>query len=81
MALYVRMTDSSMSGWGGAQGKKNVYVVECETEEQANHIISAAEKRSEMKYVQLCLNFPRPRPNVVYTHRLFSQLGDTWQKG
>ena len=81
MALYVRMTDTSMSGWGGAVGKTNVYVVECETEEQANHIISAAEKRSEMKRVQLCLNFPRPRPNVVYTHRMFAQLGDTWQKG
>ena len=81
MTLFVRMTDSFLSGWGNASGKKNVYVVECETEEQANKIISAAEKRSEMKRVQLCLYFPRAREGVVYTHRLFSQLGPIWQKG
>lgn len=81
MTLYVRMTDSSMSGWGDAKGKKNVYVVECETEEQANHIISAAEKRSEMKYVQLCLYPPRERPGILYTRRKFADLGPIWQKG
>ncbi len=80
MTLYVRMTDTFMSGWGGASGKKNVYVVECETEEQANKIIAAAERRSEMKYVQLCLHPPRPRDGVVYTRRLFSQLGSCWTK-
>lgn len=80
MTLYVRMTDAAMSGWGGAQGKKNVFVVECETEEQADKIITAAEKRSEMKNVQLCLHFPRTRSDVVYTHRLYEQLGDTWKR-
>jgi len=81
MTFYVRMTDSFMSNWGQALGKKNVLVVECETEEQANKILSAAHKRPEMKYIQLCLNSPRPKSGILYTHRLFNEMGNTWKNG
>lgn len=79
MSFFVRMTDSFMSGWGGAQGKKNVYVVECDTIEQAEQIEAAALRRGEMKRVMIVDKHPRPSPNVIFTNRHYNDLGGPWK--
>ena len=76
--FYVTMTDSFMSGWGKAQGKKNKFIVVCDTYEQAAIIERNAHKRGEMKYINICLNRPRYGQNVVESWRDFSDLGDIW---
>lgn len=76
--VYVRMTDKFMSGWGTAQGKQNVMVVECDTWEQAEAIEKAARKRSEMRRVECCLNKPKNRSGVLYSHKKFSDLSGPW---
>lgn len=80
MTLYVRMTDKFMSGWGPAKGKKNVLVVACDTLEQAEKIEQAARRRSEMKYVQLCLEKPRSKADTLYTWRHYSDMGGPWHR-
>jgi hypothetical protein len=71
MMLYVRMRDKFMSGWGGARGKKSIYVVECETDEQATAILHAAEDRSEMVNISILSEKPVARANQVMTVRSF----------
>jgi hypothetical protein len=80
MAYYVRMTDKFMSGWGEAQGKSNVVVVECPTIEQAEQIERAAKRRSEMRRVEICLSKPKNRPNVLYSWKHYDQLGGPWKE-
>jgi len=79
--IYVRMTDSFLSGWGNASGLTNVYVIECDTRAQADCIEMAANRRSEMKRVQMVETHPRPRKNILYTDRHFNQLGGAWHLG
>ena len=76
--IYVRMTDKFMSGWGMAEGKQNVVVVECDTWEQAEAIERAANKRSEMRRVQCCLGKPKNRSGVLYSHKQFRDLSGSW---
>lgn len=78
MTLYVRMTDSFMSGWGQAANKTNVLQIACETVEQAEQIERAARRRPEMKRVALCLNPVRPRSHVLLTKRHYSDMGGMW---
>ena len=78
MKLYVRMTDTFMSGWGRAEGKTNVLVIECDTWEQALAIRQAARDRREMRRIAICGSLPRSRPNVLLTHRPFSDFSGPW---
>ena len=79
MAIYVTMNDKFMSGWGGAQGKINKYVVECSTREQADQIVAAARRRSEMKYINRVARLPKyPESKYVVSLRKFSELGEIW---
>ena len=76
--LYVRMTDRFMSGWGNAANAVNVLVIACDTYDQAYAIKKAAEERSEMRRVAVCLTKPKARSGVVYSHRHVSELGGAW---
>ena len=78
MTIYVRMTDKFMSGWGEARGKTNVLVIACETQAQAEAVEKAAHARPEMKRVQICLDKPKARDGVLYSHKKFSDLGGPW---
>lgn len=80
MALYVRMTDTFLSGWGDAAGKTNVLVVECDTKEQHDQIFGAAEFRSEMKRIQTCLYPPKERAGVQHTRRHYDDLSGDWKR-
>lgn len=80
MAKYwVSMTDKFMSGWGKAQNKINKFVIECEDYDQAVIIRNSAEKRSEMKYVNICMNKPRYDSKIyLVSSRRFEDLGKIW---
>ena len=78
MTLYVRMTDFFMSGWGASSGKTNVFVVECDTAEQAEQIERAAKRRTDMKRVRICLTPPKARPSILYTRKRFADLSGSW---
>jgi hypothetical protein len=78
--IYVTMTDKFMSGWGMAANKKNKFIVICDNWQQAETIQRNAEKRSEMKYINICLNKPRYASNVLETWKTFDELGTIWTK-
>ena len=76
--FYVAMTDKFMSGWGMAKGKRNTFVVECDTQEQASAVFKAAEDRSEMSRVRMVRTLPRNSSGVLVSVRHFSELGGPW---
>ena len=78
--FYVTMTDKFMSGWGEATNKTNKFIIVCDSWEQAETIERNAKKRSEMKYINICINKPRYGANVVESWRNFDDLGEVWTK-
>jgi hypothetical protein len=78
--FYVTMTDKFMSGWGMAENKTNKFIVVCTTWEQAETIQRNAVKRSEMKYINICISKPRYGKNVVESWNTFEQLGEVWKQ-
>jgi hypothetical protein len=78
--FYVTMTDKFMSGWGEATNKTNKFIIICDSLEQAEKIERNAKKRSEMKYINICINKPRYGANVVESWRNFDDLGEVWTK-
>lgn len=77
---YVSMTDKFMSGWGCSEGKINKYVVECETLSEARTIERNANKRSEMKYVNVCSRKPcYPSSTHLTTLVTYNELGEIWK--
>jgi len=77
---YVTMTDKFMSGWGMAKNMTNKFIVECETYQEAETIERNAQKRSEMKYINICSKKPRYGKNVLESWKTFAQLGEIWKK-
>jgi hypothetical protein len=79
--FWVTMTDKFMSGWGKAQGMTNKMIIECDNYKQAQQIEQAANRRSEMKYVNICSKKPYYRSNVLVSERHFNDMGGVWLKG
>lgn len=77
---WVSMTDKFMSGWGMAEGKTNKLVIECDNYEQAYIIEQNAKRRSEMKHINICINKPKARSGVLYSHKHYHELGTIWTK-
>lgn len=77
---FVTMTDKFFSGWGGAEGKTNKFIVVCENWQQAQTIERNAKKRPEMKYINICTNKPRYGANVKESWKTFEQLGEIWKQ-
>jgi hypothetical protein len=79
--IYVSMTDKFMSGWGKAQNKTNKFIIICDTMEQAETIERNAQKRSEMKYINICLSKPYYNQNrYELSYRNFDELGSIWKQ-
>jgi hypothetical protein len=76
--LYVRMTDRAMSGWGRAEGKTNVLVIECDNWDQAAAIEKAALDRREMRRVRICSTPPVDRPGVLHSRKHFTDFAGDW---
>lgn len=78
--IYVTMTDKFMSGWGMAANKTNKLIIVCDNWQQAEIIERNAQKRSEMKYINICMKKPRYGKNVVESWKNFNELGEIWTK-
>ena len=66
--LYVTATDTFMSGWGGASGKKSKVVVVCDDWEQVDRVRSNMESKSkEMKYINVYREKPHFSPSRFHT--------------
>lgn len=77
--IYVNMTDKFMSGWGHAKGGYNYFCVKCDTRDQADAIVKAAEDRREMKRIDMS-DAPRRSAGSHTSIRTFSELGGDWHK-
>jgi hypothetical protein len=66
MKWWVSMTDTFMSGWGRAEDKINKLVFECDDIWQADIVMRNANRRDEMKYINLCSRKPRYYPKDKY---------------
>ncbi len=80
MPYWVTMTDKFMSGWGKAEGKVNKFIVVCESYEDAWIVKQNAEKRSEMKHINITATKPRYGRNAIESWRHFDELGEIWKK-
>lgn len=78
--FYVSMIDKFMSGWGMAQGKKNRFIVVCETYEEAQTIYRNAQRRDEMKYIKISQSKPKSKAGVIRSFKQYSQLGKIWKQ-
>ena len=79
MTYYVRMHDKFMSGWGGAEGRRAMLVIECDTLAQAEAIEKAAHCRDEMKFVSVLDHSPRLRVSDQITWRKFDDMHGPWK--
>lgn len=77
--FYVTMTDKFMSGWGMAQGKTNKMIVQCRTIDQAEQVERAAQRRPEMRYVNIRTTKPRYGANVLESWKTWDDLGPVWK--
>ena len=78
MSIYVKMNDNFMSGWGDADGKTNVYVVECHGQEQVDQIVKAAKARPEMSRIAVVMNCPKDNKGQLVSLKQFADLGEIW---
>ena len=78
MSIYVKMVDNFMSGWGDADGKTNLYVVECDTQSQATQIKNAAAQRSEMSSIRQLVKCPKGDTRTLVSLKQFADLGEIW---
>lgn len=77
--FYVTMTDKFMSGWGMAENLTNKLVIECPSFNHARAIKDAAEKRSEMKYINIVSKIPHYNSKrYLASHKNFTDLGGHW---
>ncbi len=64
---YVTATDTFMSGWGGAEGKRNIVVGLARSFKEAEVIADNLRARSEMRRVSISRSRPRANRGVVYS--------------
>lgn len=65
--FYVTMTDTFMSGWGMAEGKKNKLVFICESLDEANIVAENARNRTDQSYINICTKKPYYNSKYYYT--------------
>lgn len=78
--FYATMFDRFMSGWGKAEGKKNKFIVSCDTYEQAETICRNARTRDEMYNIRITTTKPRQRKGQLLTFKTYDQLGRMWKR-
>lgn len=77
---YVSMTDKFMSGWGMAKDKTNKLVLECDSYDEAEIVANNARNRSEMKFVNICINKPYYNKNAYYVSEHDKSDYSSWFK-
>lgn len=77
--FFVSMIDEFMSGWGEASGKLSVFMVVCESLEEALQIKQAAAKRREMRFLKIHKKVPIYSSKEYRVDvRKFKDLGSIW---
>lgn len=71
---WVKMTDKFLSGWGMAEGKKSVLVIECCTSARAYYLAERAAMRPEMKHIRVFTKKPRASAGSYVTTKSESQI-------
>lgn len=77
---FVSMTDKYMSNWGMAANKTNKLIIACDDFKQAQSIARNAEKRKEMKYINICSKKPQIKSNQYPSWKHFEDMGEIWTK-
>lgn len=78
---YVSMTDKFMSGWGMADNRTNKLVIECDSYEEALIVQDNAQHRTEMKYINICINKPYYNQEYYLTNYYSKNDGyESWFK-
>lgn len=78
--MYVSMIDKFMSGWGPCEGKENVFLVECDTDDQADAIVAAGVRREEMRKVRVHQSKPHySSSQYLVSERHYDELGPVWK--
>jgi hypothetical protein len=75
---YVTMTDKFMSGWGMAEGKINKLIFECDDRKEAHIVADNAEKRGDMKYINITPNKPYYAPGRYYAQTKNKEEYSKW---
>ena len=78
MIYYVTMTDSFMSGWGPATGKRNKLIFICDSYEQAQIVEANARDRTDMKYINICTTKPHYNSKSCYVQIKTAEDYSTW---
>ena len=76
--VYVTMTDKFMSGWGMAEGKINKLIFECEDHKEASIVADNAERRGDMKYINISYNKPYYSPSRYYAQTKTKEEYGKW---
>lgn len=79
--FFVTMTDSFLSGWGRAEGLTNKYIVCCRTLNEALTVKENAQKRNEMKYINVRSGSKVPyySPNkFLVSLAIVPEMGEIW---
>ena len=63
---YVLSTDTFMSGWGPARGRKNRLILPCESEDEAEDVADYARSRTDTAHVRITRQKPRLRPGYLW---------------
>ena len=63
---YVAMTDTFLSGWGGAEGRISKFIIVCDTYEQALEIQERSKEWEEMRYVNIHTKKPYYSPKKYH---------------
>ena len=80
MTYYVTMTDKFMSGWGKADGRINKLIFICNDYQEAEIVMDNAKARSEMKYINICINAPRYDESRYYAQFKTREDSANWYK-
>lgn len=78
--VYVTMFDKFMSGWGRAKGLKSVYVLECESEEEAEVVAENARRRMEMIRINIRYTKPYYTPSKYWVTLRTKNEASAWYK-
>lgn len=74
--IYVTMTDTFLSGWGGASGRISKFVIICDNRVQAEKAAEKFRGYREMKYVSIRYSRPNYPVNKYRTDfRNFDDVG------
>lgn len=70
--LYVKMRDNFLSGWGKAEGKEAILIMECGSEEDSKIVKENAENRDDMKNIEILLDIPE----YIHKDEYFVEIKD-----